>query len=60
MLLDVLRDDLGLTGTKDGCREGDCGACMVLLGTPGPDGIDLSDGQLLPAPRRRSRPDAMS
>ena len=39
MLLDVLRDDLGLTGTKDGCREGDCGACLVLLGIPQPDGI---------------------
>ena len=39
VLLDVLRDDLGLTGTKDGCREGDCGACLVLLGTPRPEGI---------------------
>jgi xanthine dehydrogenase small subunit len=39
VLLDVLRDGLGLTGTKDGCREGDCGACMVLLGTPGAEGI---------------------
>ena len=38
MLLDVLRDDLGLTGTKDGCREGDCGTCVVLLGEPRPDG----------------------
>ena len=39
MLLDILRDDLGLTGTKDGCREGDCGACMVLLGVAQPNGI---------------------
>ena len=37
-LLTSLRDDLGLTGTKEGCATGDCGACSVIL-----------EGRLVPA-----------
>lgn len=36
--LDFIRGQMGLKGTKEGCREGDCGACAVLVGGPGPEG----------------------
>ncbi|PKL07720.1 MAG: hypothetical protein CVV51_12640, partial [Spirochaetae bacterium HGW-Spirochaetae-7] len=38
LALDWIRNEAGLKGTKEGCREGDCGACLVLLGGAGPSG----------------------
>lgn len=44
-VVDWLRRERGLTGTKEGCREGDCGACLVLLGGPRAEsGADAASG----------------
>ena len=42
--LDFIRGELGLTGTKEGCREGDCGACAVLVGEFAIDGCCAAGG----------------
>ncbi len=38
-VLQHLREDLHRTGTKEGCAEGDCGACMVVVGSLKDDGF---------------------
>ncbi len=39
VLLDFIRDERRLPGTKEACREGECGACTVLVGALGPSGV---------------------
>ncbi|OPL17681.1 MAG: hypothetical protein AVO35_09500 [Candidatus Aegiribacteria sp. MLS_C] len=57
VVLDLIRNGLHLTGTREGCREGDCGACTVLIGTPLAEGVSYRavNSCLLPVAELRGR-----
>jgi xanthine dehydrogenase small subunit len=54
--IDFIRGELGLTGTKEGCREGDCGACAVLVGD---FAGDQEGGEAKGSPRYRAQPSCL-
>lgn len=45
-LIDFLRDDLNLTGTKEGCSEGECGACTVIINNEAVTSCSILVGQV--------------
>jgi aerobic carbon-monoxide dehydrogenase small subunit len=63
-ILDVLREDLGLTGTKEGCGEGECGACSILVDGAVVDAclvpVSQVDGAAIRTVEGLGRPDALS
>jgi aerobic carbon-monoxide dehydrogenase small subunit len=63
-LLDVLREDLGLTGTKEGCGEGECGACSILVDGAPVDAclvpVSQAQGRSITTVEGLGRPEAMS